>query len=218
MTTPEKTFSTLEEISSTVKNCTLCPLHKSATNPVPGEGTATSGILFIGEGPGKDEDLQGRPFVGRSGQILRSLIREINLQESDVFIANVVKCRPPNNRDPHPEEIQTCWPYLEAQIKILNPRLIITLGRHSMSRFLPNLKISQDHGRVFRNQQNRFFMPSYHPAVACYSPTQLETIRKDFHRIPRILQKIDEINQNNPLSSPPKPANITQTELKSMGR
>lgn len=185
-------FKTLEKIAEAVHKCEKCELCKGITHHVPGEGSGKSGILFIGEGPGKDEDLQGRPFVGRSGQILRSLIREAGLKEEDVFIANVVKCRPPNNRDPLPEEIQTCWPYLEAQIEILKPKIIATLGRHSMGRFLKNMTISNAHGRVFRAKNGQIFLPLFHPAVACYSPTKLEIMRKDFMQIPQILKKMEK--------------------------
>lgn len=186
-------FKTLEEVAAAVRKCKACSLCEKITNYVPGEGSSKSGILFIGEGPGKDEDLQGKPFVGRSGQILRKLIREeAELKEEDVFIANVVKCRPPNNRDPKPEEIKTCYPYLEAQIKILKPKLIATLGRHSMNRFLPGLGISKDHGKVFRSKSGQFYLPLFHPAVACYSPKKLEVMKKDFHKIPKVLKKIKE--------------------------
>lgn len=185
-------YETLEEVAAAVNKCEKCGLCKNINNHVPGEGSGKSGVLFIGEGPGKDEDLQGKPFVGRSGQILRQMIREVGYKEEDVFIANVVKCRPPGNRDPEPEEIETCWPYLEAQIEILKPKLIATLGRHSMGRFLPGLKISKDHGRVFRNKAGKYFLPLFHPAVACYSPAKLEVMRRDFAKIPKILKKIEK--------------------------
>lgn len=186
-------YKTLKGVAASVRQCADCPLHKNITNYVPGEGSGKSGILFIGEGPGKDEDLQGRPFVGRSGQILRTLIREeAKLREEDVFIANVVKCRPPDNRDPRPEEIKTCWKYLEAQINILKPKLIATLGRHSMGRFLPGLTISKVHGKIFRSKSGQYYLPLFHPAVACYSPSKLDEMKKDFRKIPKILEKIEK--------------------------
>lgn len=185
-------YKSLEQVAEAVRKCKKCGLCSDIKNYVPGEGSAKSGILFIGEGPGKDEDLQGRPFVGRSGQILRTLIREAGLKEEDVFIANVVKCRPPNNRDPLPEEIETCWPYLEAQIAILKPKIIATLGRHSMGRFLKDMTISNAHGRVFRAKNGQIFLPLFHPAVACYSPTKLTVMRQDFLKIPKILEKIEK--------------------------
>ncbi len=184
----------LEEVVGTCKKCGLC---KGRTNAVPGEGSAKAEVLFIGEGPGKDEDLQGRPFVGAAGKLLTKLIESIGLTREDVYIANVVKCRPPNNRDPLPEEIKTCWPYLENQVKLIRPKLIVTLGRHSMGRFLPGLKISQVHGqpKMANNgiwQQKQVYLPLYHPAVALYDPRKKDTLFEDFKKIPLILKKLND--------------------------
>lgn len=182
------------ELINQINTCTKCPLHKGRTHAVPGDGSYSAEIMFIGEGPGKDEDLQGKPFVGAAGKILTELIKSIGLNREDVFIANVVKCRPPNNRDPLPEEVAACWPYLEQQIKIIEPILIVTLGRHSMGRFLPGLKISEVHGMPKRAKGfwsgRQVYLPLYHPAVALYDPRKKETLFEDFKKIPLILKQI----------------------------
>lgn len=185
-------FKNLDEIKNAILKCKKCPLYENIHNYVPGEGSANSKIFFIGEGPGKEEDLQGKPFVGRSGKILRQLIKDANLKEKDIFISNVVKCRPPNNRDPLPNEIKACWNYLEAQFNIIKPKLICTLGRHSMNRFLHGKKISIDHGKVFQNKEGQYFLPLFHPAVACYSPSKLKTLQEDFSKINEIIKMIEE--------------------------
>lgn len=185
-----------EELINRINVCTKCPLHKGRTHAVPGDGSYTAEIMFIGEGPGRDEDLQGKPFVGAAGKLLTKLIESIGLSRNDVFIANVVKCRPPNNRDPMPEEVAACWPYLDQQIKIIKPILIVTLGRHSMARFLPGLKISEVHGQAKRSKgfwdERQVYLPLYHPAVALYDPRKKETLFEDFKKIPMILKKIKE--------------------------
>ncbi|MFH1284365.1 MAG: uracil-DNA glycosylase [Candidatus Peregrinibacteria bacterium] len=186
----------LEQLAKDISVCTKCPLHKGRKNAVPGEGSENAEVLFIGEGPGREEDLQGRPFVGAAGRLLTELIESIELKREDVFIVNVVKCRPPNNRDPFPEEIKTCWPYLEAQIKTIKPKLIVTLGRHSMGRFLPGLKISEVHGRPKRAngiwQERQVYLPLFHPAVALYDPKKKEVLLEDFKKIPLILKKLEQ--------------------------
>ncbi len=189
-------MNTLAKIADDIRNSNVCELAKSATQAVPGEGSENAEILFIGEAPGKDEDLQGRPFVGAAGKLLTKLIESIDMKREDVFITNVVKWRPPNNRDPMPEEIAQCWPFLEAQIKVIKPKLIVTLGRHSMGRFLPGLKISQVHGQPKRGkgiwQGKQVYLPLYHPAVALYDPRKRDTLLEDFKKIPLILKKLKE--------------------------
>lgn len=186
----------LEKLNQIINFCQKCHLSKTRTKVVPGEGNTTAEIMFIGEAPGKNEDLQGRPFVGATGKLLNELIASIGLQRKDIYIANVVKCRPPNNRDPLPEEIQACWPYLENQIKLIKPKLIVTLGRHSMARFYPQGRISVDHGRILRRTIIPFgkivFFPCYHPAAALYNRSLREIIFKDFKKIPKILKLINE--------------------------
>lgn len=189
-------MSTTEELIQRIKTCQQCGLCKGRTNAVPGDGSYEAGVLFIGEGPGRDEDLQGKPFVGAAGRLLTALIESIGMGREQVFITNVVKCRPPNNRDPLPEEVASCWPYLEEQIKIIKPKLIVTLGRHSMGRFLPGLKISEVHGQPKRArgiwQERQVYLPLYHPAVALYDPRKREVLFEDFKKIPLILQKLDD--------------------------
>ena len=138
----------IEEVAAAVRTCTRCGLAETRINAVPGEGSDSPSILFIGEGPGANEDEQGRPFVGRAGKLLDELLGVVPLLRSDVHITNVVKYRPPGNRDPLPGEVRACWPYLEAQIGLLKPHVIATLGRHAMNRFLPNARISDQHGRA----------------------------------------------------------------------
>jgi DNA polymerase len=185
---------TLKELEEKTKTCTKCNLSQRRINVVPGEGNPKAEIMFIGEGPGKNEDEQGRPFVGAAGKFLTELIESINLTRQDVYIANVVKCRPPNNRDPLPQEVQACWPWLEQQIIIIKPKIIVPLGRHSLARFLPKSRISDDHGRALRKQLADIgkivFFPSYHPAAALYNGGLREIIMKDFQKIPKVLDLI----------------------------
>jgi len=192
-------MSITEELINKINVCTKCPLHKGRTHAVPGDGSYSAEIMFIGEGPGKSEDEQGKPFVGAAGKLLTQLIESIGLSRNDVFIANVVKCRPPENRDPLPEEVAACWPYLEQQVKIIKPLLIVTLGRHSMGRFLSDLKISEVHGQPKRTKgfwsEKQVYLPLYHPAVALYDPRKKETLFEDFKKIPLILKKIKNNNE-----------------------
>lgn len=182
----------LESIAQEIKSCTKCPLSKGRTNAVPGEGNKTAEILFIGEGPGSAEDAQGRPFVGEAGQFLDELLASIDLTRDDVFITNVVKCRPPHNRDPLEEEVRVCTGrYLFDQIKQIKPKLIITLGRHSMQVFFPQIKsISDNHGKAYK-KAGQVYLILYHPAAALYQQSLKETIRDDFKKIPEILHQIE---------------------------
>ncbi|PWU24252.1 uracil-DNA glycosylase [Candidatus Cerribacteria bacterium 'Amazon FNV 2010 28 9'] len=166
-------------------------LAKSATKCVPGEGSADADIMFIGEAPGRDEDVSGRPFVGRSGQLLRKNIVRVGYKESDVFIGNVVKHRPPENRDPTPEEIEACRPFLDEQIRIIDPKLIVTVGRFSMGKFFPNEKISNIHGKVFKvtwGDMSFFVFPMYHPAAALRSTHMMQAFEHDFDKLPKIVE------------------------------
>lgn len=185
----------LEELNKKIKACTICPLRKGCTQVVPGEGNPEAEIMFIGEGPGQKEDELGRPFVGAAGKFLNEMLALINLKREDVFIANVVKCRPPLNRDPLPEEAAACWPWLLEQIKFIQPKLIVTLGRHSMERFLPNQKISQMHGKALRREipeiGKQTFYALYHPAAALYNGSMREVLIKDFKRIPKVLKALE---------------------------
>lgn len=163
-------------------------LSETRTQAVPGAGSSTAAVMFIGEGPGKNEDEQGLPFIGRAGKLLDSLLAKVPLQREDVYITNVVKCRPPGNRDPEPDEVAACLPYLQAQIELIDPRVIVTLGRHSMLRFYPQGKISNDHGRII-NIGKRVLLPVYHPAAALRNPRLNETLERDMKRIPEAVRE-----------------------------
>ncbi len=185
----------MKELEGQILKCEKCPLAKTRTRAVPGEGSLKAEILFIGEGPGKKEDELGRPFVGAAGKLLDKLIGSIGLKREDVFIANVVKCRPPENRDPLPEEVDACRGWLDKQVEAINPKLIVLLGRHSMDRFLPNQKISLDHGKPKRHK-GRVYFPVYHPAAALYRNSLLEDLQKDFKKIPKVLEVIKKDEKN----------------------
>lgn len=185
-------------------NTKCCHLADVRTNIVPGEGNADADVLFIGEGPGRNEDEQGRPFVGQAGQLLNQLLAEIGWQREDVFIANVVKCRPPQNRDPLPEEVETCWPWLVKQVEIIDPKLIVLLGRHAMERFVPGMKISEVRGKVLRRKipgiGMKVLMPTYHPAAALYHNQWLTPLKEDFRKIPRIIEHLESGISEDPKS------------------
>jgi DNA polymerase len=180
----------LEVIFAEVKACTKCPLYKLAKNPVPGAGNPKAEIMFIGEGPGEKEDEQGLPFVGAAGKLLDEMLLSINLKREDIYIANVVKHRPPGNRDPKPEEVEACWPYLERQIKAIKPKLIVCLGRHSLARVLPGVgPISAVHGHAFK-KNGQAYMSLYHPAVGLYNGGMRKSLFEDFKKITVALKKI----------------------------
>lgn len=179
-------MNSLQEISLLVSRCTDCDLHLGRTNAVPGEGAADAELMFIGEGPGVQEDRQGRPFVGPAGQFLEELLSSIGLSRQQVYIANMVKCRPPQNRDPLPAEIGACGKYLNRQIELIDPALIVTLGRFSLGRFFPGESISRARGRL-REKDGRRIYPIMHPAAALYRQEMRQPIVEDFRRIPEIL-------------------------------
>ncbi len=179
----------LEKIAAEVSACTRCPLHKGRTRAVPGEGPATAEIMCIGEGPGFHEDQSGRPFVGAAGNFLNELLASVGLKREDVFIANVVKCRPPGNRDPEPGEIAACQQYLDRQIELINPKVIVTLGRYSMARWFPSARISHIHGQA-RQFGKRLVVPMYHPAAALHQPSLHQAVVEDFKKLPDILAKV----------------------------
>ncbi len=186
----------LEQIAADIKTNNICPdLAKIATNLVLGDGNADADIVFIGEAPGKNEDEQGLPFVGAAGKFLNEMLATINLTRSDIYITNIVKYRPPNNRDPSPEEKKAFWPYLVRQLDVIAPKIIVTLGRHSMEYFLPGFKISQVHGqpkRVPFGERKVVILPLYHPAAALYNGAMRQTLIEDFNKLPLILEKIRE--------------------------
>jgi len=193
----------LREVAAEVSTCTKCKLCKGRTRAVPGEGNPNAKIMFIGEGPGYHEDQQGRPFVGPAGQFLDELLASINLKRSDVFIANVVKCRPPQNRDPEPDEMAACNDYLDRQIAAIKPRVIVTLGRYSMSKFFAGEKISAIHGRA-RKKEDFICIAMYHPAAGLHQASLKDIIREDFKKIPVIIAEAERMG-SEPLPKPTTP-------------
>ena len=195
-----KKFASLAEIAAEVRVCTLCSLCQQRTNAVPGDGNPTASVMFIGEGPGEQEDKQGLPFVGRAGKLLDELLRSVNLWRQDVYITNVVKCRPPANRDPSEAEVLACNDYLKAQIELINPRVIVPLGRHALNHFSPGAKISQARGNAVPFGP-RLLFPIYHPAAGLRNPTMLSAIKSDFQKLPGLLASSFTAG----LASEPKP-------------
>ncbi len=179
---------TLAQIAKQVAVCTNCELHTSRKKSVPGEGPANAEIMFIGEGPGFHENEQGRPFVGAAGQFLDQLLAQANVTRAEVWIGNVVKCRPPQNRDPLPDELEACDKFLEQQIEAINPSIIVTLGRFSMGKFMPGAKISQVHGQM-RKVGERYVIAMFHPAAALHQASLKPSIIADFAKLPELLQE-----------------------------
>ena len=191
MTTRQEKIEKLAAIADEIASCDACPeLCQSIKNPVPGEGDPESDIMFVGEAPGAREDETGRPFVGAAGKFLEEMLVSIGLTREKVFITNIVKYRPPGNRDPLPAEIKACLPFLLAQIKVIQPKLIVFLGRHSMNVFFPELKISAAHGQPVR-RGGQVFLPLYHPAAALYNGGMRTSLLDDFAKIPKILEQIN---------------------------
>lgn len=183
--TPENVaWESLDAVADAVRACTQCALADNRTNAVPGDGSTRPTIMFIGEGPGFNEDQQGLPFVGRAGELLDKLLGLVPLRREDVYITNIVKCRPPENRDPLPAEAVACRPYLEAQIGFLQPRVIATLGRHSLTHFFPDARISDSHGRSMR-WRNLIVYPLYHPAAGLRSTKLRTALEEDFANLPQ---------------------------------
>jgi len=190
-------MSELTELYEQIRNCTKCPLHQSRTNAVPGEGPEDAEIMFIGEAPGFHEDRQGRPFVGAAGHFLDELLEMIGLTREDVYICNVLKCRPPRNRDPLMSEIEACKPYLDRQLEIIQPKIVVTLGRFSMARWFPNARISRIHGQP-RKIGGRLYYPMYHPAAALHQPSLRRAVEEDMRRIPELIAQLDKLRDEAP--------------------
>ena len=190
-------MSDLELLAAEISRCTRCPLHQGRIKSVPGEGPEDAEIMFIGEAPGFHEDQQGRPFVGASGRFLEELLESIGLTRDDVFIANVIKCRPPSNRDPLPDEIKACKPLLDQQLELIQPKLVVTLGRFSMARAFPKARISRIHGQP-RKIGGVLYYPMYHPAAALHQPSLRSIIKEDMLRIPELLQQVAQIAESPP--------------------
>src|SRR5215213_8490686 len=203
----------LEKLAKQIKVCTKCELHRSRTNAVPGEGPTHAEIMLIGEGPGAREDEQGRPFVGASGKFLDQLLEQAGVTRADVWITNVVKCRPPGNRDPLPDEVKICTSnYLQHQIKIVNPSIIVTLGRFSMSLFFKGAKITQIHGQM-RKVGDRFVIAMFHPAAALHNLSLKPEIMADFAKLPELLKEARaERGRSGAKVKEPKKKKISRTK------
>lgn len=187
-------MSELAELYREIQVCQKCLLGQSRSHAVPGEGPEDAAVMFIGEAPGFHEDRQGRPFVGAAGSYLNELLDRISFRREEVYITNVIKCRPPANRDPQPIEIETCQPYLDKQIALIRPRLIVTLGRFSMQRYFPGASITRIHGQPKR-VGNVIYYPIFHPAAALHQPRWREMLEADFQKIPELLAKLDEVEE-----------------------
>lgn len=188
-------MSALAELYRKIAACRDCEeLARTRTQTVPGEGPEKPQIVFIGEAPGYHEDQQGRPFVGQAGQFLEQLLNSIGLKRSDVYICNVIKCRPPNNRDPLPIEIKNCQKWLDQQLELLYPKMIVTLGRYSLARFFPGEPISKIHGKA-RKQENIIYFAMYHPAAALHQQSLRQTIEADMLKIPPLLAQVEPVEE-----------------------
>jgi uracil-DNA glycosylase family 4 len=182
----------LEQIHSQIRACRLCPLSRSRRKAVPGEGASNARIMFVGEGPGAEEDRQGRPFVGGAGRVLSEQLRRIGLDRRRVFITNIVKCRPPGNRDPQPTEIDACREYLLSQIALINPTVVCTLGRFAAQALIdPSISITREHGKD-RRLSGILYVPIYHPAAALHQPQLAGALENDFQRLHELLQNRPE--------------------------
>jgi uracil-DNA glycosylase family 4 len=204
----EQRREALIELYREVEGCTRCPLYAERTRAVFGAGNADADLMFVGEAPGAEEDRQGLPFVGRAGQLLNTLLEEIGMRRDDVFIANILKSRPPGNRDPQPEEIEACWPYLERQIELIQPRVIATLGNFATKRITGNpTGITRCCGVPQQHELagcSLFVFPLFHPAAALRTPSVLERLREDFAKLPGLLAE--------PLPEPEPPVAVEAVE------
>jgi len=194
---PLSVMTTLNELNQEIACCLLCEIAKHRTNTVPGEGPEDAEVMFIGEAPGWHEDQQGRPFVGPAGHYLDQLLASIGLTRRQVFIANVIKCRPPSNRDPLPMEIQNCQKWLDRQIDIIKPRIVVTLGRYSMVRFFPGKSISKIHGTAVK-QDNTIYFAMYHPAAVLHQQSLRQAIEADMKKIPIVLAEAKNVPETEP--------------------
>jgi DNA polymerase len=197
----------LNALARKLATASECPLRATAQQAVPGEGSPMAEIIFIGEAPGRKEDETGKPFVGAAGKVLNELLHSIHLNREDVFITSVEKFRPPNNRDPKPKEIMACFPYLEAQIKIIQPKVIVTLGRHALRRMLEwekgeaidgEISIADLHGRLFRGPSGRLYFPVHHPAAILYQRSLQDTVKKDFKKLSKALTSLSATRRSPP--------------------
>ena len=194
-------MSALSDLYKEIANCRRCELARQRTKVVPGEGAEDAAIAFIGEAPGWHEDQQGRPFVGPAGQFLDELLASIGQKRQQVYICNVLKCRPPGNRDPQPMEIKTCQEWLDRQLQLLNPKMIVTLGRYSMARYFPGEAISKVHGKA-RRDGGLIYFAMYHPAAALHQQTLRETIKTDMLKIPALLAETQKASEPKTAEKP----------------
>jgi DNA polymerase len=200
----DERIAALKALEAEVRGCPLCKLSLTRTHAVPGDGNYHSVVLFVGEGPGFEEDKQGLPFVGRSGRFLTENLTRVGIARADVYITNIVKCRPPENRDPEPEEIAACAGYLTRQIALINPRIIVTLGRHSMNRWLPGASITKIHGQVKNIGHGRVLLPMFHPAAALRNPAWRAEFEKDFEKLPGLIERAQRANEAAARGEAPK--------------
>jgi len=198
--------SELESLVAEVSRCTRCLLHRGRTKAVPGAGPENADIMFVGEAPGFHEDQQGLPFVGAAGSFLDELLESIDLKRDQVYITNVIKCRPPGNRDPLPEEVEACKSYLDRQIELIQPKLVVTLGRFSMARAFPKARISRIHGQP-RKISGVIYYPMYHPAAALHQPSLRPIVEDDMRRIPELIAQAAQ------MADSPLPVEAEQLKL-----
>lgn len=194
-TEDDQRVQAIQQLEAEIAGCQRCSLAAGRIRAVPGEGTLKAIVMFVGEGPGADEDRQGRPFVGRSGQFLTETLASLGIARKDVYITNVVKCRPPDNRDPLPGEVAACGDYLARQVEIINPRIIVTLGRFSMRRWFAEGGITQLHGRVRNIGRGRIAMAMFHPAAALRNPQWRTAFEQDMARLPALIERAQRANE-----------------------
>ncbi|MBP9821713.1 MAG: uracil-DNA glycosylase [Candidatus Pacebacteria bacterium] len=189
-------FDSLSELHAYHHKICACPLRATATQPVFGGGNPKSDIVFIGEAPGKKEDALGKPFIGTAGKFLAEMLASIGMKREDIYITNIVKYRPPDNRDPEPDEKEACAPWLIDELNFIAPKIIVFLGRHSMNHFFPTEKISEAHGKLLKKEiksiHTQYFLPLYHPAAALYNGGMRKTLLEDFAKIPEILKQVSK--------------------------
>ena len=201
-------MSELTQLYDQVRVCQKCELAKGRTNAVPGEGPENAEIMFIGEAPGFHEDRQGRPFIGSAGKLLDELLATIGIKREQVYIGNVIKCRPPQNRDPLPEELAACKAYIEKQIELIKPRVIITISRFAMAPWFPDKKISEIHGKP-KKFGGLVVLPMYHPAAALHQPSLKQVLVEDFKRVPQILQEMASLKEEAEEKKTPPPQQLS---------
>ncbi len=203
-----ETQDSLTLIASQVRACEKCKLHATRKKAVPGDGPENAKIMFIGEGPGFHENEQGKPFVGAAGKFLDELLASIGMKRANVFITNVIKCRPPQNRDPELDELKACDGYLQRQIALINPKVIVTLGRYSMEKFFPGARISSIHGQA-RTLGGRLVVALFHPAAALHQPQYRALIEQDFKKLPELIAKVEAAQSAAPTPPDDEPEQLS---------